>query len=114
MDTYKVYIKINSSNRIIAVNSSAFLIASGDNKSDWILINEGIGDKYHHAMGNYFDKPLIDDNGCHNYIYKNSVVRETTAEEKATELASFPTPEPTDKERISQLETLVLQLSGVI
>jgi len=110
MGTYIVYIKIDSSNYVISVNSSAFI----SDTTNWILIDEGTGDKYHHAQGNYFDKPLFDENGCHNYIYVDGVVREITLEEKTIELESFPTPEPTAEERISQLELLILQMGGIL
>nr|WP_315021868.1 hypothetical protein [uncultured Aminipila sp.] len=109
----KVYIKVDFNNNITAVDADWNI----KNSTGWIQIDEGIGDKYHHAQGNYFDKPLtILTNGkfIHNYVYENSTIRETTAEEKATELINFPAPEPTDKERISLLETLALQLGGVI
>lgn len=67
-DTYKVYVKTNADGIIIAVNSSAFLpnvIIAADK---WVEIDEGIGDRYHHAQGNYLDKPLIDENGIYNYL----------------------------------------------
>ena len=98
MDTYKAYIKIDSNNKLIAINSSAFL----SNTTGWTKIDEGVGDKYHHAQGNYFEKPLINMNGTHNYIYENKAVRETTGEEKQAELASFPKPEPTESEKIAK------------
>lgn len=55
---YKVYIKIDDDNNIIAINSDAF-IESEDIKN-WIYIDEGYGDKYHHAQGNYLDKSVYD------------------------------------------------------
>lgn len=108
---YKVYIK--------TFNGLVTQIEGGlyppKDLTDWVLIDEGMQDpKYTHPQGNYLDKPLTNQNKTHNYIYENNVVRETTAEEKQAELASFPKSEPTESERISQLETLVLQLNGVI
>ena len=69
-----VYIKTNASGRITAVNSSIFI----NDTENWLKIDEGTGDKYAHAQGNYFDKPLIDERGLHNYIFENGAVRETT------------------------------------
>lgn len=63
-DTYKVYVKTNSDGIITAINSSAFLTDT----TGWIEIDEGSGDRYHHAQGNYLDKPLIDENGIYNYL----------------------------------------------
>lgn len=89
-NTYKVYIKIESNGYVIAIDSEWNI----NDLTDWIEIDEGStsDDKYHHAQGNYFNKPLTDDNGCHNYVYENGAVRETTTEEKAVELDSFPKP----------------------
>jgi len=56
---YGVYISIDPEGRIYAVNSDAFLL----NLTGWIKIDEGYGDKYHHAQGNYFNKPLVDMRG---------------------------------------------------
>ena len=88
--TVSVYIKINEYNKIIAVNSDIFI----NDTENWLKIDEGTGDKYAHAQGNYFDKPLIDDRGLHNYIYENEAVREATAAEKEEELQKMPKPAP--------------------
>jgi len=109
MDTYKVYIQIDSSNHVIAVNSDAFLT----DLTNWIKIDEGIGDKYHHAQGNYFDKPLINMNGTHNYVYENNVVRETTEIEKQAELASLPAPAPTETEKMRADIDYLSAMTGV-
>lgn len=74
---YIVYIKADESGRIIAVNSSAFLLDT----AGWTEIDAGLGDKYHHAQGNYFQQPLYDEQGCHNYIY-DGTVRPATAEKR--------------------------------
>lgn len=58
-----VYVQIDEQNRIKAVNSNYFI----EDMSDWIQIDEGRGDKYAHAQGNYFDKPLIDERGFWRY-----------------------------------------------
>ena len=57
MQPYIVYVKVDAHTRIIAVNSSAFLT----DITGWVEIDSGFGDKYHHAQGNYFDKPIYDD-----------------------------------------------------
>lgn len=101
IEPYKVYIKINEKGHITEVNSSAFI----SDVSDWIEIDEGCGDKYHHAQGNYFDRPVVNVDGIHNYIYENGTVRETTEEEKEEERASFPSQPISSDERIEQLET---------
>ena len=79
----KVYVKTDDLNNVIAVNSSDFL----SDTTDWTLIDEGVGDKYHHAQNNYLDKPLTDENGIYNYKLVNGAVIERTNEDKAPELA---------------------------
>lgn len=69
---YKVYIKLDEQNNIIAANSSAFLA----NTNGWTEIEEGDGDKYHHAQNNYFDKPIMNEYGVYRYKYENNAVVE--------------------------------------
>lgn len=79
----KVYVKTDISGNITAINSSDFL----SDITDWVLIDEGTGDKYRHAQNNYLDKPLTDENGIYNYKLVNGAVIERTNEDKAPELA---------------------------
>ena len=63
MRPYIVYVKADEQNRIIAINSSAFLT----DLTGWMEIDSGYGDKYHHAQGNYFEKPIFDERGICRY-----------------------------------------------
>lgn len=63
METYIVYVKINETGYITDVNSSAFLT----DLTDWVEIDNGAGDKYYHAQGNYFPKPIITEDGDYQY-----------------------------------------------
>lgn len=63
MDPYIVYVKPNNSGYITAVNSSDFLTDTGE----WVEIDSGYSDKYHHAQGNYFPKTIITDSGAYRY-----------------------------------------------
>lgn len=65
MDKYQVYIVIDGKNRIVSVDSSAFI----SDTTGWLQIDEGTGDRYHHAQGNYFPAPLYDDRGIPRYAY---------------------------------------------
>lgn len=60
---YIVYVKTDEKNRIQAVHSSAFL----PDPSGWTEIDRGYGDRFHHAQGNYFDKPIVDEHGIYRY-----------------------------------------------
>ena len=61
-DLYEVYVKTDQKNNIISVNSSVFV------SSDWgIKIDEGTGDKYYHAQGNYFNESIYTKDGFQRY-----------------------------------------------
>ena len=79
---YTVYAKTDNRNVIIAINSSAFLTDT----TNWTEIDEGEGDKYHHAQNHYLPDGLMDENGIFNYKLVNGKPMLRTAEEKAPEL----------------------------
>lgn len=99
-DSYRVYIRTDENGRITAVNSDAFL----PSLDGWQKIDEGSGDKFHHAQGNYFPVPIIDANGAYRYKMDGGTVVERTAEERA---ADYVKPEAT-----VSAETLLAALVG--
>lgn len=109
----KVYIQIESNNVITSINSSVFITDA----TGWTQIDEGIGDKYSHAQGNYLDKGLMDSNGKYNYKLVDGKPVELTDAEKAslfpTEITTQP---PTNADLQSQIFNLTAQLvnGGVI
>jgi hypothetical protein len=96
---YIVYAKMDDANRITAVNSSAFLC----DVTDWTEIDSGYGDKYHHAQGNYFPLPIMDERGIYRYKLEDGKPVERTQEEMDADYVP-PVHEPSDKERITALE----------
>lgn len=63
---FEVYVKINSDGYITEVGSSVFI----QDYTDWIMIDQNVmGDKGAHAQSQYFDKPLMNDDGTYNYSY---------------------------------------------
>jgi hypothetical protein len=74
-----VYVKPDKNGYITAVNSSAFLTDT----TDWVEIDRGYGDKYHHAQGNYFEKPIMTMGGAYQYKLVNGKPAECSAEEIA-------------------------------
>lgn len=77
MQPYGVYVKTDAQSRIIAINSSAFL----PDVSGWTQIDQGHGDRYHHAQGNYLPGPLVDERGIFRYKLVDGQVVERTQEE---------------------------------
>ncbi len=92
---YKVYVKLDENNCIAVVKSDLTL----KDTTGYVQIDEGTGDKYAHAQGNYFpkDKPLRDSQGRCNYKYTDNEVVELTDEEKES---LFPTQlqQPTEQQ----------------
>lgn len=79
MDSYNVLVLLNERNLIVSVNSSAFVFGE-----EWVQIDEGVGDRYRHAQGNYFKKPIYDERGIPRYAYvpdSEPAWRERTKEE---------------------------------
>lgn len=85
-ENYKVYIKTNENGVVTAVNSSAFLT----DLTGWTEIDEGTGDKYHHAQGNYLPLGLMTDDGIYQYKYTDGELQERTAEEIQAERDARP------------------------
>ena len=107
----KVYAKADVSGRVDQMGSSVFLT----DLTGWVQIDEGEGDRYAHAQGNYLEKSLMDADGTHNYILDGSTIREATEEEKEAEKASFPGPEPSREEQLeAQVEALQSQVDALL
>ena len=105
---YEVYIKTNENGYIIAVNSSEFLT----NIDGWIKIDEGYGDKYHHAQNNYFDKPIYTESGVYQYKLVDGVAVECTAADIVEQEKNIPVPEATPNEYESRIAALEEELAA--
>lgn len=81
-ETYKVYVETNADGIITAVNSSAFL----SDTAGWTEIDEGTGDRYHHAQAHYLTEPLADENGIFNYLLLGGKPVKRSDEHKQPEL----------------------------
>lgn len=84
-----VYVQVDNCNRITRCNGGYTPLAD---LSDWILIDEGTGDKYNLCQIHYFPDELTAPDGTHRYIYDPSLTpayREATAEELAAERAEI-------------------------
>lgn len=99
MQPYIVCAKADDQNRITAINSSAFI----PDPSGWVEIDSGYGDKYHHAQGNYFDNPIMDERGIWRYKLVDGKPVERTQEEMDADWIE-PAPQPAPDNRIAALE----------
>ena len=105
----RVFIKTDSKNRITAVNSEIFI----SDFSGWTEIDSGDGDKFAHAQGNYFPKPVMDENGVYRYKFENGAVCERSADEMAADLSTDAPVYPTDRERLEALESLFSEIGSL-
>lgn len=91
---YKVFAQTDDTGRVTAINSNAFV--SGDG---WAQIDEGAGDRYHHAQNNYLQKPLMDERGVYRYKLVDGLVAQRTQAEMDADFDARPAPEPTAEEK---------------
>ena len=110
----RVYIKKDSENNITSINSSIFL--SEEEIDTMTEIDQGQGDKYAHAQGQYLEKGLVDEHGRYNYKFVEGKVVEVA--EADTPTIEKPKAEPTEQEKINaqlmlQIAQLKAQMNGV-
>ena len=99
----QVFVRLDKHQTIIEINSSIFI----KDTTDWTIIDEGSGDTFCHAQGNYLTKGLTDLNGKYNYKYNGDVV-ELTDEEKQSLYPPVVIETELEKleSRVSYLESL--------
>lgn len=108
MENIIVYVKLDSNNVVLDINSSIFI----ENIEGWTPIAQGEGFKYSHAQNNYLEKSLIDYEGRFNYKLVGNEVIELTDEEKGS-LFPTTTPEPTLEERNRADIDYILVMQGL-
>lgn len=99
----KVYVKteeINNQNIITEIITDINSDIFQTDLTGWIQIDEGDGDKYAHAQGNYLDDGLLDSQGRYNYKLVDSKPVELTEQEKETLFPPQP-QSPTVEEQLT-------------
>lgn len=106
---YIVYVKPNADGYITAVNSSEFLT----NITEWVEIDSGYGDKYHHAQGNYFPMPIITESGAWCYKLIDGKAVECIEDEiKAQENVLLYVGAPTQLDRVESQVAYLAMMTG--
>ena len=100
---YKVLVRVDDAGRVVAINSSAFITDT----NGWTEIDGGWGDRYHHAQGNYFPKPIYEERGIPVYKYVDNEVLERTQEEIDADYHE-PVPQPSETD-IALVELAALE-----
>lgn len=96
---FGVLVRTDSKNRVTAINSSGFVEGSS-----WTQIDEGYGDKYHHAQSNYLPMPLTDERGVYRYKLVGGLVAQRTQAEMDADFDALPAPPLTTEERVNNVE----------
>ena len=105
MKKSKVYVLLNSEGYITRIDGG-YTIGNITDPENWVLIDEGNGDKYNLCQGNYFPQPIITDGGAYRYKLVNGQPVECSAEEiAAQEEALKPVPTPSLENRVEVLES---------
>ena len=100
MQKTKVYVLPDSSGYITRIDGG-YTIGNITDTENWVLIDEGDGDRYNLCQGNYFPQPIITDGGAYRYKLVDGQPVECSAEEiAAQEEALKPVDEPTQEDRI--------------
>ena len=95
-NTSKVYVLPDERGFILRCEGG-YTMSNIEDISQWVLIDEGTGDRYNLCQSNYFPKPLYEEHGVPRYKLVDGVAVERTAEEIAEDIAAIPAPvsEPT-------------------
>lgn len=105
MEKSKVYVLPDSSGYITRIDGG-YTESNITDPENWVLIDEGNGDRYNLCQGNYFPQPIITDGGAYRYKLVDGQPVECTAEEiAAQEEALKPVPTPSLENRVEVLES---------
>ena len=106
---YGVYVKTDDAGRIVGINSDVFL----PDLSGWVKIDEGYGDRYHHAQNNYFLMPIVDERGVYRFKLEDGAVVERAEDEMAEDYVP-PVKAVTAEERMMEIEAALLELAAMM
>ena len=105
MKKSKVYVLPDSFGYITRIDGG-YTIGNITDPENWVLIDEGNGDKYNLCQGNYFPQPIRTMGGAYRYKLVDGKPVECTAEEiEAQEEALKPVPTPSLENRVDVLES---------
>ena len=98
----KVYIQTDENNNILRCEGG-YTIGNITDTAEWILIDEGMGDRYNLCQSHYFDR-LYTEDGMPRYKWEGEKAKLRSAEEMEADRAAMPAPAPTSEERLDGVE----------
>ena len=106
MQKSKVYVLLNNDGYITRIDGG-YTENNITDPENWVLIDEGYGDRYNLCQGNYFPLPIYTEGGAYRYKLVDGNPVECTTEEIADQEEAIKisiTTAPTIEERIAELE----------
>jgi len=104
-----VYVQTNENGHITAIGSDLFL----PGVAGWQRIDEGFGERYEHAQGQYLPLPVYDEEGRANWKLEGGKPSLRTDAEKAADVQPDAQP-PAQGEQIAKLEEQITELENRI
>lgn len=108
-NTSKVYVKVDKQNRILCCEGG---YTTPNDLTDWVLIDEGSGDKYNLCQSHYFDKPIYTNDGVPRYKLVDGKAIERTSEEIESDKSEPLLPQPTITDLMKENELLKAQIKA--
>lgn len=108
MENYRVYVRVDENGRVVAINSNIFL----PDVEGWVEIDQGYGDRYHHAQSNYLPDTLMDMRGICRYKLEGGKVVQRTEDEMQSDVKP---PEKSEYEkRLEKVETALNTITELL
>lgn len=104
----KVYIRTDARGCLVGIDSDVFLEAERIEAEGWVFLDEGEGDRYALAQGNYLPLPLVvvdEDGAVYRYRYDaaEQAILERAEAELEADRAALPEPEPSHADRLVRM-----------
>lgn len=97
----KVYVLPDAEGRITRIDGG-YTLSNIKDFTDWVLIDEGYGDRYNLCQGNYLPGTLYDERGICRYKLVDGEVQERTKEEMDADYVP-PVSQPSAEELLNAL-----------
>ncbi len=112
MPKSQVYIQTDEQGRIMRCEGG-YSMANITDIADWLLIDEGEGDKYNLCQSHYFEGGLFTEDGIPLYKWDGEQVIARSQAEIEADRAALPKPPvlPTYEERLAAMESAMLTMA---
>lgn len=108
-----VYIKTDE-NGFITRCEGGYTMQNIDNLDEWLLIDEGSGDKYNLCQSHYFDGGLYTEDGICRYRWSGTEAVLRSEEEISVERNASPAPAPTQIDIIEAQVTYTAMMTDTL